>query len=53
MVKKESSTTEVTKELPVYKVPKVTTYNEADIMADLGEANASDLLNPLYISVEL
>jgi hypothetical protein len=41
------------KERPIYKEPKVTTYSEAEIMAELGAVNASELLNPLYFSVEL
>ena len=52
MAVKESPTTEMTKELRVYVVPKVTTYSEADIMADLGEVNASDPdpLDSVYLS---
>ena len=48
MEKKES---QMSKELPVYEVPKITTYSEADILADLGKANASDDFDAVYLSV--
>ena len=50
MAVKESPTTEMTKELRVYVVPRVTTYSEADILADLGEVNASDSLDSVFLS---
>ena len=50
MAVKESPTTEMTKELRVYVVPKVATYSEADILADLGEVNASEALDSVFLS---
>ena len=41
----------MTKELPVYEVPKITTYSEADILADLGKVNASEDFDAVYLSV--
>ena len=41
MKEKELPVTENPKELPPYEAPKVTTYREDDILAELGDVNAT------------
>ena len=44
---KELPPTESQEELAPYEAPTVTTYREADILAELGDANATGLFSPL------
>ena len=47
MKQKERPPTENPKVLPPYEAPTVTTYSEADILAELGDANATEPLTSL------
>ena len=47
MKQREHPPTETPAELPPYEAPTVTTYSEDDILAELGDAKATEPLSSL------